>query len=74
MVLKKITVILTSSCQTDEEVTNEVTDTRNELVPSTSNQSFHFHRTSCAGLRGAGLCGGCYGVQDSFALFRNIVK
>ena len=44
------------------EVPNEVTDALNEPVRSTSNQSFGFHRTDCAGLRGA-----CGRIPGSFA-------
>ena len=49
--------------QFDEEVPNEATDSRNQQVRSTSNQSFGFHRTGRAGLRG-----GCGRIPGSFAL------
>ena len=51
------------SLERDEEVPNKVTDTCNEPVPSTSNQSFGYHRTDHAGLRG-----GRGRVPGSFAL------
>ena len=40
------------SPEIEEEVQNEVTDTRNEPVPSASNKRVGFHRTGRAGLRG----------------------
>ena len=40
------------SPEIEGEVTNDVSDTRVEPVPSTSNQSFGFHRAGRAGLRG----------------------
>ena len=52
------------SIESDEEFPIKVTNTRNESVRSTSNQSFGFHRTVCAGLRGW-----CSRIPGSFAPF-----